>query len=115
RRQVALHRAGRDGRRGRGAWTGRDALDGAGLLEPSQRRVERAVRDPPEEAQRLAQALLQLVAVERLLLEEAEDGELQHEKGLQSQVAIYRFDISRKTIIATPAVHVKLAVRSHGP
>ena len=58
---------------------GLDDLDGPVALEPAQRRIERAVRDPPEEAEGLAEALLQLVAVQRLLLEQAEDGELQHD------------------------------------
>ena len=40
--------------------------------------IERAVRDAPEEAEGLAEALLQLVAVERLLFEQAQDGDLEH-------------------------------------
>ena len=48
---------------------GVDDLDRAVALEPAQRRVERAVGDAPERAERLAEALLQLVAVERLLLQ----------------------------------------------
>ena len=68
-----------------------DLLDRAGALEAAQRRVERAERDAPQRAERLRQALLQLVAVERLLGEQSEDGELQHECS-----TIYRIDISIK-------------------
>ena len=56
-----------------------DRLDRAGLLEPAQRRVQRAERDAPQGTERLGQALLQLVAVKWLLREQSEDGELQHE------------------------------------
>src|SRR5205823_14115516 len=56
----------------------RHDLDRARPLEPAERRVEGAVRDAPEEAEGVAEALLQLVAVQRLLLEEAEDGEFEH-------------------------------------
>ena len=53
-------------------------LDRAVALEAAQGGIERAVRDAPEEAEGLAEALLQLVAVERLLFEQAQDGDLEH-------------------------------------
>src|SRR2546421_2756597 len=53
-------------------------LDGALPLEPLQGRVERAVPHLPEAAQRLAEALLQLVAVHGALLEEPQDRQLEH-------------------------------------
>ena len=47
-------------------------------FEAAQRRVERAVRDTPERAQGLAEALAQLVAVEGLFFQQSEDGEVEH-------------------------------------
>ncbi len=65
-RQVTGQRPGRRARRRRGA---HDAGDGARSLEASQRGVQRAVRDAPQETEGLTQPLLQLVAVQRLILE----------------------------------------------
>ena len=86
-------------------------LDQAGLLEPAERRVERAERDGQAQAQQVAEALAQLVAVEVVLFEEAEDGEFQHvirirwmrsptggraamHRDVPYRVRSYRFDIS---------------------
>ena len=55
-----------------------DLLDGAGTFEPPQRRVQRPERDAPERAERLGQPLLQVVAVQRLLGQQPENGELEH-------------------------------------
>ena len=48
-------------------------LDRAVALEAPQGRIERAVGDPPEPAERLRELPGQLVAVHRLLLEEPQD------------------------------------------
>ena len=53
-------------------------LDGAGRLQAGQRRIERAERDARKGAERGRQPLLEFVAVELLLLEQAQDGEFQH-------------------------------------
>ena len=77
-------------------------------LEAPQRGIEGAERDPPEGAERLAQPLLQLVAVAGLLLEQPEDRQLQHVVRSRSLIpiardarlcaSIYRSDISRCSI-----------------
>ena len=76
-----------------------DDLDRAGALEPAQRRIQRAERDAPEGAEHLAQALLQLVAVEGLLLEQAEDGQLQHVAGSRSGWPVASTSIYRRRYI----------------
>jgi len=50
--------------------------DPAGVAHPAQRRVERAVGERAEGAERGLEALTQLVAVQRGLVQQAEDGEL---------------------------------------
>ena len=75
--EVAVERTGRDVAAA-AVVDGFRLLDRAGPLQPPQRRVQRAERDAPERAERLGQALLQLVAVQRLLGEQSENGELQH-------------------------------------
>ena len=72
-----------------------DGFDRARPLQPAQRRVQRPERDAPERPQRLRQALLQVVAVARLLGEQPEDRELQH------AYTIYRIDISMQ-VPSTP-------------
>ena len=51
----------------------------ARLLEPGQGGVDGAERDVGEEAQVLPQLASDLVAVEVALLEEAQDGQVQHD------------------------------------
>src|SRR5581483_1819061 len=55
-----------------------DPFDGALALEPPDGRVERAVGDAPESAERVGQPLGELVAVHGPLLQQAEDRELEH-------------------------------------
>src|SRR5262245_55284541 len=114
RRQLAVERAGRDEARQAGARrraTVRDLLDRARLLQPLERRIQRAERDAPERAERLGEALLQLVAVQRLFGQQAEDRELQHDaspRGEEEGTAreapsrtsstIYRIDISKQAL-----------------
>jgi hypothetical protein len=74
---VTRDRPRRDRRRGRDR-SGRDDLDRPVRLEATQSGIERTVRDAPEEAQRPAEPLLQLVPVQRLLFEEAKHCELEH-------------------------------------
>ena len=57
-----------------------DGLHGPAPLEARQRRVERAERDVGEQAELVAQALADLVAVQLLVLEEAQDGEFEHQR-----------------------------------
>ncbi len=88
----------------------RDALDGALLLQAAERRVERAVGDPPEAAQRLAELPGELVAVHGLLLQQAEYREFQHavcrtlrsslgwSARLDVSTAYIRFDISNRDV-----------------
>ena len=83
-----VERAGGRDRRRRAAARARRLSMRAVALEAAQRRVERAVGDAPERAERLAEALLQLVAVERLLLEQSEDGELEHVGLLVSMASV---------------------------
>ena len=77
--------------------TGAGRLDGFGLLdravalEAAQRGIQRAERDAPQRAERLAEALLQLVAVERLLLRRPRTA-----SSNMSAHTIYRIDISIK-------------------
>src|SRR6185369_15551173 len=72
--EVALERTGGD--EGAGGTAGClvlvDLGDGAGALEPAQGRIQRAERDAPERAERLGQALFQVVPVARLLGEQPE-------------------------------------------
>src|SRR5204862_1056809 len=75
--QVAVERTGGDVA-GDGELRGFGLLDRAGTLQAPQRRVQRSERDAPERAERLGQALLQLVAVQRLLGQQSENCELQH-------------------------------------
>src|SRR5690606_32928773 len=72
--QGAAHRRGRQRRIG----AGRDGLDVARPLEPAERRIQRAERDGEVHAEQVGQPLAQLVAVEVVVVEEAEDGELDH-------------------------------------
>ena len=72
------------------ARVGLDRLDRAGLLEPGQRRVQRPERDARARADQLGELLLQLVAVQVLLVEEAEDGEVDHDVSTQYNGSIYR-------------------------
>src|SRR5690606_23953548 len=58
-----------------------DLLHEPATLELLERRVQRPERHRPEEPQALAELALQLVAVHRPLLEQAEDGEVQHGGG----------------------------------
>src|SRR5205807_8280538 len=83
------HRHGGDGRGGPGG----DDLDRPRSLETAQRRIQGAVRAPPQEPEGLAQALLELVSVQRLLLQQTEDGEFEH-LWAPSRDGIYRLDIS---------------------
>ena len=78
RREVAVEGAG-SGDRDHGE-AGSDDLDRAVTFEPAQRRVERSVRDAPQRSERLTETLAQLVAVERLFLQESEDGQVEHDR-----------------------------------
>ena len=60
-----------------------DAFDRARPLQAAERRVQRAVRHAPQRTEGLPEALLQLVAVEGLLLQHSEDGELEHVRPFQ--------------------------------
>src|SRR5262245_53262763 len=80
--QLAGPRAGARDRPPR-ARAGLDALDEAGLLEAGECRIQRPERDPGRSAAgraagQFGEALAQLVAVQVLLLEEPEDGEVDH-------------------------------------
>jgi hypothetical protein len=48
------------------------------VLQAAQGRVQRAVRDAPEAAQRVTQLPRELIAVDGSLLEEAQDREFEH-------------------------------------
>src|SRR5262245_58087021 len=95
-RQRPAHRAARRCRHR----LGRHDLDQAVALQARQRGVERAERDGQAQADQVAQALAQLVAVEVVLVEEAEDGEFQHRSVRAARrsyiVESYRFDISER-------------------
>ena len=101
RREVAVERAGGGDRRA-------PAVPGSTIsIAPSRssRRsagIQRAVGDAPQRAERLAEALLQLVAVERLLLQRVR-GWRGRACGSDSgsMVAIYRVDISSRYIERT--------------
>jgi hypothetical protein len=67
-----------------------DRLHGALRLEAGQRRVERAEADRGAAGQQLTEPLLQLVAVELLLGEQAEDGEVDH----GGWAPLHRVDVS---------------------
>ena len=56
------------------------ARDRAVALEASQRRVERPVGDPPQAPELLGQLAVELVAVHRALLQEAQDREFDHRR-----------------------------------
>src|SRR5439155_13466828 len=71
--------------------------DPARGLQAPQRRVERAVADcGPERAELGGELLAQLVAVHRGLLQEAEDGEVEHVARPPSGPSMYRADTSSR-------------------
>jgi hypothetical protein len=55
-----------------------DRLDETGLLEPGEGRIQRSERDGGTRPEQVRELLLQLVAVQLLLLEQPEDGEVDH-------------------------------------
>ena len=73
-----------------------DGLDGALRLEAGERRVERAEADRGAAREQLTEPLLQLVAVELLLREQAEDGEVDHGGVVHGRYigVMYRFDVT---------------------
>ena len=75
--QLAGERAGHRGAGHRGALL--DGLHAALRLEAGEGGVERAEADRGAAGQQLTEPLLELVAVELLLREQAEDGEVDHE------------------------------------
>src|SRR5581483_3655056 len=64
-----------------------DDLDGPHPFEAGERGIQRPVRDAPDVAEGLAEPLLQLVAVEGGLRQQAQDRKFKHGH-------IYRLDIS---------------------
>ena len=93
-----------------------DGVHRAGRLEPGERRVQRAERHRGLQAGEVADALAQLVAVQVLLVEESEDGEVDHggEVGDHGSPcaasAMYRLDIS--TAHPGPVQHLPMRFAS---
>ena len=85
-----------------------DGLHAALRLEAGEGRVQRAEADRGAARQQLTEPLLQLVAVELLLREQAEDGEVDHEgRGIGS---LHRSDVS---IRCNDRVHDSVTIRQH--
>ena len=91
--QLPAERAGQGDRR-RDGIASFDSLHRAGALQAAKRGVQRPERHATAEAEPIRQPLLQLVAVQLLLLEESEDGQLEHDPS-SIHTAMYRHDISR--------------------
>ena len=101
--QLAGQRAGHGRRRDGGALL--DGLHGALGLEAGQGGVERAEADRGAAREQLAEPLLQLVAVELLLGEQAEDGEVDHGGGHRYIGLMYRFDATTSMEESAPNVN----------
>ena len=98
RRDLAAERPGHgDGGVGRVASTALTA-------PPFSRRASAGYSDPnetPESARRqLGELLLELVAVQVLLVEEAEDGEVDHDVSMQYNGSIYPSQLSARGVLA---------------
>src|SRR5438876_963522 len=89
---------GRDRDRPGGRGRRVDDLDGAHPLQPGQGRVERAVGDAPDVAERLAEPLLQLVAVEGGIREEPENRQFQHGPVRRGEFPVSTTNISDRYI-----------------
>ena len=75
-------------------WAGLDDGDEPGRVEPLQRGIQRAVGDAAQAPEHRRELLAQLVPVHRRLLQQAQDGELEHSAPQALCRSMYRDDTS---------------------
>src|SRR6185503_19852727 len=71
--------------------------DPAGLGTLAQGRIERSVRESPKCAEQGREALAEFIAVQRALVEQLEDGDLQHATGSYLEL-MYQHDTSARHV-----------------